>query len=260
MKNISIEEDSKFKECLEIAKKAKKLRYEAKKVEQEAVKEFRSFYEKNRDVLKNQAQKLEADVKTSEEKIPEMIDLFCQQKGHTFSYRKVITKLSEEIEHTFLGSVYPDETYKTCVICGRTNAIWSRKLEYKDLKQRHYDRNYNTDEAINLIKKDLLLKKESDETAEWMKTAQKIVDLTEEIDKQKAELIQIQSRIKSLCSLFGHDVEEIRFNPTEYKCTCCGKQMSADEYYADYRKAKYRDGIIVHHFNSYDSPAPPIIR
>lgn len=276
MKNISIEEDSKFKECLEIAKKAKELRDEAKKVEQEAVQKFRSFYEEKRDVLINQAQKLEADVKTSEEEIPNLINLFCEQKGHTFSYRKVITEY-REIAHSFGGSIYPTATYKTCIICGWTNdcGSYDEKMAEKlsrekriqtranlrsrgmrrlsediklDTEPKHYNTAYKPDKVLDKIKKALKSADEKNENAEWKKTAQKIVDLTEAVKEQKAELIQIQKQIEELCSLFGHEPKCISpYPPAEYVCQCCGKHVTneseKDEWYCDYRRAKYRGGI-----------------
>jgi hypothetical protein len=272
MKNISIEKDSKFKECLKIAKKAKELRDEAAKVEQEAVQKFRSFYEEKRDALINQAQKLEADVKTSEKEIPKLISLFCEQKGHTFSYRKVVTE-HREIGHTFGGSIYPTATYKTCIICGWTNdegsctekmaESLSREKRIRDREYlmskgmrgvarqieltsepKHYNTAYKPDKVLGEIKKALKSADKENENAEWKKTAQKIVDLMEEIKEKKAELSRIPDQRKNLCTLFGHEPKCISpYPPAEYKCKCCGKQSGSDYFYDDYCKAKYKGGI-----------------
>ncbi len=239
---MTLNDTTKFEECLKLAKEAKKMRDKAKKImeqaqsiEEKAVDSFRKVREEMLKDLQHDKEELENQLDALETEYFELASTFCKQKGgHTCTSRSVKTS-NKPLYHTFAGNVYPTEIYSTCLICGNTN----------DPQSLFKPRKFYEKGSKDVIQK----ASEQTENLELKETAQRILEIREQFKNIKDKLNENSKGFEKICSLFGHDAEITSYDNEEFKCKCCGKDLEYIGYINAHHNAKYKGGIVTFHYN-----------
>lgn len=120
---MSILDEAKEKECLEIARQAKELRgkandllNQASEVESRAVIAFRELRTTALQAAQEEKKKLEEEWEKLKAEKQQLAQTFCKQKGRHTERRRTVRLSQIPLYHTFNGDVYPTESYYTCLI------------------------------------------------------------------------------------------------------------------------------------------------
>lgn len=170
--------ETKFENSIKIATEAKELRNQAQKilnqakiVEEKAVESFRQERKELIDCLNQRKDELNKQLEEFERESQDLAKAFCKQNGgHTIVTRKEKPSQYGEIAHNFYGSIYPTRSYWTCKICGEGNEGGPHYCYHKG--------------SEDIIKKAT----EQNENPELKKTALRILEVKELINKTEEEL------------------------------------------------------------------------
>ncbi len=223
---------AKFKNSIKIAEEAKELRNQAQKIlnqariiEEEAVESFRKERKELIGCLNQRKEDLNKQLEKFEKEIQDLGKTFCKQKGAHTTVNKTRELIQHgEIAHTFHGAKYPTVTYWTCLICGE---------------------GYRRGPCCNKGSEDVIKKaSEQNENLELKKTALRILEVLESINKIHEELQKNREDFKEVCSLFGHETEYGGHPQYWQQCKCCGEHIDYDSYDNAYHKAVFRGQIL----------------
>lgn len=246
MKIKMFEGNPDFAEALDLAKEAKEQRKkaeailkDAKKVEERAVTKFKNLRKAKLEELIKRKEELEQQLDTMRKEYRKMFSEFCKVRGCHLNSRRTVITSHREIAHSFSrGSIYPTETYCTCKICGNSND--PARFDVR----RRIGLFFPTQEGVEFIKKAA----ESDEKPEVREYAKKIFAYHDEIEKVEKLYEEAGKNIEELCRIFGHDAELISYDKEIYKCKCCGKTLSYQEYINAHYAAPLRGGIVSYNY------------
>lgn len=250
---MSITDNFKFLECVELSKKADELLgtkeyYTAK---EKALLEFRKLVFDRRKELKTEQKKLQDELANLQSKSQVEGCKFCRRIGHDIQIK--------EFERIF--SVVRLRYCKVCGAFSVDDTIW--RYEIKPYSK--YDDKAMREKVLAALENKN--NKEDESSENWKEAAEEFVKINQQIDKLNKWLSDIQEEFEELCSLFGHDCVRIdeydtvtepmcaandeyiesrreNFLNGKFRCRCCQKEMDAEEYKASYRNAKYLGGII----------------
>lgn len=232
--NSDWKQEKSFSAGVANARKAKKLRDEAEDLEKSAkesltkVRKARYEYLKNLyESKKEELSKLIEEQKKQYKQKDEYVKSACTQLGHVYKVTERNVLNYSSYKHTYMGAIYPMKLVEKCIVCGEkwsyyTEGMTSWGEVTPEIPEEH---------------KRMLTKASA--------------QYTEEIDSKirfvKDELEEIKSSIYELCQLFGHDAYPIDYCNNYFKCKCCEKTMSVEEYVNDFWKSSYK-GIVPYHF------------
>lgn len=246
-----------YSEALKLAKEAKAERDKAnailkgaEKIEQQAVVKFRSLRTAKLEELQKQEKELREQYSEMEKEYKKMFHQLCEVRGsHEYKHWSEIISY-REIGHSFSrGSIYPTEQRYICKICGSGNA----SLRFRPYRSKYHSDMYSiSKEEKNNIISELANGKEG-EKPEVQELAQKILSYPDEMQKVQDLIKQNQEDIEMLCQLFGHDGELVSYDREIYKCKCCGKTLSYQEYINAHYAAAFRGGIVDYNYTDEGS-------
>lgn len=249
MERNIFEGSTEYGEALGLAQEAKAERVKAeailkgaKKIEEQAVAKFRVLRTSKLEELQKEKKELEEKYSEMKKEYRNMFYEFCKVRGrHEYSFRRVITSY-REIGHSFSrGSIYPTETYHTCKLCGSSNDPNRIRGYYSGPNQ----------EAWEVIK--ACAEGKEGEKPEVKEMAEKILAYPAEMKKVEELIDQNNEDIQMLCKLFGHDGELISYDREIYRCKCCGKTLSYQEYINAHYAAAFRGGIVDYNYTDEGS-------
>lgn len=180
-----------------------------------------------KDEIEETKKRLE-EVGKAKEKI---VYAYCEKNGH----KDILTGsqyLGETGTHSFRHGfeTIRRNTYK-CVVCGRQTSYTTKTFS------RGGDRSVYHREIPEELYDDTTLREDG-------KT---LNDLTQEYNDLWEYYEYLQSLLEELCTLFGHDAVMTDMCSERFKCNCCGKSMSYQEYINNHHRAIYR-GVVPFHY------------
>ncbi len=244
---MALIDTTKLEICLKFATEAKELRDEAQKIEdkaqaieEKAVESFRQVRKEMLETVQNEKNKLEKEMEDLRTKYFKEASTFCNQNGHHTGIERKVNASNIPLRHTFIrGYVYPTVTYTTCFVCGYCND----PIEQNRLAKIIGDICIHNENVDVILKASL-----QTENLELKETAQRILEIQEQLKILDNKLKENHKGFEEICFLFGHDIEEPRDRPKKVKCKCCGKEMGYREYSDDNDVAKYKGGIVTFYY------------
>lgn len=175
----------------------------------------------------------EIELKRLKEETQNLLYAYCKKNGHHYVLIRS-NLLGHTGRHTFHGDLYYKENTSKCTTCGTVYTYDGTGYPSFDGCGRRGSKKPSYEQKIpDELYDDTTLREDG-------KTYRALL---KEIEKLEQYISYLQSLYGKICELFGHDAEIVNFHYQTFKCKCCKKSLSKEEYISAHYQAKYRNAV-----------------